>query len=182
MVRERDAQTLERIIADHIPRNTVIFSDSWPAYQGLRRLGYPHYQVNHSKYFIDIQDELASPGQAQERVCHEMELIYERGGTTQRIQPTRTHHILFWPTRRKWNVHGGRSRGVLKTILFVFCGVISTLKCFDSTLSESLCPLKKDALLFCEWMASIKPNWSSRRQQRFRFMVIDCFFFLIYPC
>ena len=28
MVRERDAQTLERIIADHIPRNTVIFSDS----------------------------------------------------------------------------------------------------------------------------------------------------------
>ena len=61
MVRERDSATLKRIITERVRQNTVIFSDSWPSYQGLNRLGFTHYQVNNSEHFIEVQDQIASP-------------------------------------------------------------------------------------------------------------------------
>ena len=53
LVKVRDRETLEGIIRKHIIDDTVIFSDSWAAYNGLRLIpGVTHYKVNHKTNFV----------------------------------------------------------------------------------------------------------------------------------
>ncbi|CAI9728290.1 Hypothetical predicted protein [Octopus vulgaris] len=49
----RDADTLVPIIRRYVRPRSIIYSDCWHAYSYLRSMGYTHYQVNHSKHFVD---------------------------------------------------------------------------------------------------------------------------------
>ena len=53
LVPRRDAATLIPIIQRVILPGTTIWSDMWPAYNGLAALGYQHDTVNHSLRFVD---------------------------------------------------------------------------------------------------------------------------------
>ena len=106
MVKERDSATLHGIIKNHIHQNTTIFSDSWPAYQGIRRLGFAHYQVNHSKHFIEIQDEVASREQVEENVRHEVERIEEMSDGAE-DSTDQTHSRVVSGNTQKMELLGG---------------------------------------------------------------------------
>jgi len=53
MVDHRDATTLVPIIHRHILPDTRIWSDKWPAYNGLNAIGYVHQTVNHIRHYVD---------------------------------------------------------------------------------------------------------------------------------
>ena len=54
MVRHKDSATLQSIIKDHVKEGTTIFTDCWPAYNGLNGVnGFKHYTVNHSENFVE---------------------------------------------------------------------------------------------------------------------------------
>lgn len=52
-VAERSAAQLLPIIQEYIRPGTTIISDEWRAYNGIYRLGYEHYRVNHTYNFVD---------------------------------------------------------------------------------------------------------------------------------
>jgi transposase-like protein len=52
-VANRSAETLVPIIQRFVHPESVIHSDRWRAYAGLRDLGYPHFTVNYSQNFVD---------------------------------------------------------------------------------------------------------------------------------
>jgi transposase-like protein len=52
-VENRSAETLVPIIQRYIRPGSIIHSDMWRSYAGLRDLGYEHYTVNHSEHFVD---------------------------------------------------------------------------------------------------------------------------------
>lgn len=56
---DRSAQTLQRIIAEHVLPGTEIWTDCWRGYMGLQNLDgvspYVHKTVNHSQHFVDPQ-------------------------------------------------------------------------------------------------------------------------------
>ena len=52
VVLQRNAETLLKIIEDHIVAGSTIKSDEWRAYHGLSTLGYNHLKVNHSISFV----------------------------------------------------------------------------------------------------------------------------------
>jgi transposase-like protein len=53
MVPNRKAETLLRVIFDHVKPHTTIVSDSWSSYNKLTHLNYRHLTVNHSVNFLD---------------------------------------------------------------------------------------------------------------------------------
>ena len=56
VVEDRKRETLEAVIKKFIKPNSVIISDSWKAYDKIEDIpgyGYVHYQVNHSKNYVD---------------------------------------------------------------------------------------------------------------------------------
>lgn len=53
VVPKRDSNTLLPIIQYHVQANSTVISDEWRAYGALRRLGYVHMTVNHSRNFIN---------------------------------------------------------------------------------------------------------------------------------
>ena len=57
-VADRTADTLLPIIADNVHDGSIIISDGWRAYGGIRNLqnNYEHRWVNHKKYFVDPTD------------------------------------------------------------------------------------------------------------------------------
>jgi len=52
-VPKRDAGTLLPIIMKRCEIGTTIISDQWKAYDKLEDLGFPHYTVDHSRFFVD---------------------------------------------------------------------------------------------------------------------------------
>lgn len=52
-VEKRDAETLLPIILQYIKPGTTIVSDMWSAYNSINSLGFQHFRVNHSLYFVD---------------------------------------------------------------------------------------------------------------------------------
>lgn len=53
LVSKRTVHTLLPIIQKICEMGTTILSDQWKAYEPLSDLGYPHYTVDHSRYFVD---------------------------------------------------------------------------------------------------------------------------------
>lgn len=53
----RDRATLVPIIKRFIKAGSIIFSDSWGAYNTLSAEGYTHHVVNHSEHFVDPTDK-----------------------------------------------------------------------------------------------------------------------------
>lgn len=49
----RDANTLRNIIYNHVEEGSIIHTDCWRGYANLVELGFEHYTVNHSNYFVD---------------------------------------------------------------------------------------------------------------------------------
>lgn len=52
-VADRKGETLERLIKKYIKPGSVIHSDCWKGYTRLKKMGYQHVTVNHTKYFKD---------------------------------------------------------------------------------------------------------------------------------
>ena len=55
MVQTRDGERLQRIIKDHTQDGTTVFTDCWPAYDGLESAETKHFKVNHKKCFVSHQ-------------------------------------------------------------------------------------------------------------------------------
>jgi transposase-like protein len=53
VVKKRDAKTLIPIIQKRCEVGTTIISDQWSAYKKLEEFGYPHYTVDHSRFFVN---------------------------------------------------------------------------------------------------------------------------------
>ena len=51
MVDDRSHVTLEAIINAHVKQGSMVFTDEWPGYNGLRRLGFRHYKICHKTHF-----------------------------------------------------------------------------------------------------------------------------------
>lgn len=53
IVPDRSKKTLEEVILRRIRPGTVILSDGWKSYNGIKNLGYGHHVINHSEHFVD---------------------------------------------------------------------------------------------------------------------------------
>ncbi|XP_063050118.1 uncharacterized protein LOC134444872 [Engraulis encrasicolus] len=54
LVRRRGRQNLIPIVVKHVRPGTTLISDEWRAYRGaLGAMGYTHFTVNHSRWFVD---------------------------------------------------------------------------------------------------------------------------------
>ncbi|MCP5119386.1 MAG: transposase, partial [bacterium] len=53
----RDRATLVPIIRKYIKPGSIIYSDSWGAYNTLDEEGYTHHIINHSQHFVDPEDQ-----------------------------------------------------------------------------------------------------------------------------
>lgn len=53
VVTKRTAGILLPIIEKVCERGTTIVSDQWPAYNKLAEIGFPHYTVDHSRFFVN---------------------------------------------------------------------------------------------------------------------------------
>lgn len=49
----RDAETLRSIIMNHVVEGSVLCTDCWRGYSNLESLGFTHFTVNHSRFFVD---------------------------------------------------------------------------------------------------------------------------------
>ena len=56
-VKKRNAVTLLPIIEKWIKKGSIIHSDCWKAYNKLIEMGYKHVTVNHSKEFVNPQND-----------------------------------------------------------------------------------------------------------------------------
>lgn len=54
-VPDRSQDTLINVIKEWILPGTIIMSDCWKAYKGLKNENFQHYTVNHSLNFVDPQ-------------------------------------------------------------------------------------------------------------------------------
>ena len=54
---DRSAATLEALIEAHVKPHSMIFTDEWPSYSGLNRLGFKHYTVCHKTEFSHFYEE-----------------------------------------------------------------------------------------------------------------------------
>lgn len=52
-VPDRSQDTLINVIKEWILPGTIIMSDCWKAYKGLKNKNFQHYTVNHSLNFVD---------------------------------------------------------------------------------------------------------------------------------
>ena len=57
-VDSRDGQTLTTIIQRHVAPGAPIFSDNWPDYFSLNRLGYKHFSVIHKERFVQRYEDV----------------------------------------------------------------------------------------------------------------------------
>uniref|UniRef100_A0A0L8H221 ISXO2-like transposase domain-containing protein n=1 Tax=Octopus bimaculoides TaxID=37653 RepID=A0A0L8H221_OCTBM len=53
LVPDQKAETLETVIIENVEASSTIFTDMWPSYNNLTRLGYTHGTVNHSFHFVN---------------------------------------------------------------------------------------------------------------------------------
>ena len=56
VIPNRTAETLEQVIKDYIQPHTIIHTDMWKGYTNIKKNGYIHKTVNHSKNFINPVD------------------------------------------------------------------------------------------------------------------------------
>lgn len=87
LVERRTRNHLLPIIRRHVRRGSTILSDEWRSYRALSSLGYTHYSVNHSRWFVDPN----------------------HGGHTQHIERA-------WLTYKSqiWRLRGNRTEQLLK--------------------------------------------------------------------
>ena len=92
MVEDRSHVTLEAIINAHVKRGSMIFSDEWPGYNGLSRLGFRHFKICHKTHL----SRLALDGQNVIRVStnHIERLWLELRKTTAHMSLDRTRETL----------------------------------------------------------------------------------------
>jgi transposase-like protein len=92
VVAKRNARTLIPIIKDRCEIGTTIISDQWNAYNKLEEVGFPHYTVDHSRFFVNPHS----------REIH-----------TQDIE-------ISW-CWAKYNIKKHRNYGSLQNLLNIFC-------------------------------------------------------------
>jgi IS1 family transposase len=55
VTKQRDAETIKRIVRRHVKRRSVIYTDCWRGYHQLRTLNVRHVKINHGINFVDQQ-------------------------------------------------------------------------------------------------------------------------------
>ena len=58
IIPDAKGDTLMPIIQDKIMLDSVVYSDSWPAYNTLDTSGFRHFRINHSKLFADKKNHI----------------------------------------------------------------------------------------------------------------------------
>ena len=100
MVRYRDRETLEPLIESRIRKGTTVFSDSWPSYHNLMNLGYKHYQVNHKKHFIEVQDEILTQSQINQNVMNQVVRMEQQSDDAEDTSDQQPENIVNVNTQR----------------------------------------------------------------------------------
>ena len=92
MVEDRSHVTLEAIINAHVKRGSMVFTDEWPGYNGLSRLGFRHFKICHKTHF----SRLVLEGRKVIRVStnHIERLWLELRKTTAHMSLARTRETL----------------------------------------------------------------------------------------
>ena len=100
MVGDRDSKTVLSIIEKRVAGGTTIFSDGWSSYSSIKGLGYSHYQVNHKKHFVEVQDETQTPQEMEINIRNELRLIEERDDFAEDTSDQRPTHLVFANTQK----------------------------------------------------------------------------------
>ena len=101
---KRDRATLIPLIQKYIKSGSVIYSDSWGAYRGLRELGYEHSSVNHSENFVDPGDK-AVHTQNIERLWRDVKEWVKRPGIRAKYLHQYLARYLFISSNQENAVH-----------------------------------------------------------------------------
>ena len=100
MVGDRDSKTVLSIIEKRVAGGTTIFSDGWSSYSNIKGLGYSHYQVNHKKHFVEVQDEIQTPEEMEVNIRNELRLIEERDDFAEDTSDQEPTHLVFANTQK----------------------------------------------------------------------------------
>ena len=108
MIKHKDATTLQQLIKDHVEKESTIFTDCWPSYNGLDKVNeYKHYNVNHSQNFVETKPLQMTPeeeAQAIQNAVREFEICED--------DPVDEDVVIEEPTTKvqtqKMNVFGGK--------------------------------------------------------------------------
>ena len=61
IIPNRSKNTLEKIIKDSVDKNSIICTDEWSGYKGLKNIYRKHCTVNHSKEFVNYKEKIVIP-------------------------------------------------------------------------------------------------------------------------
>lgn len=100
VVADRSAATLTKVILKHVSPGSIILTDEWRAYSGLRRLGYGHRTVNHSVEFVSPDGTHTQQIESQWRALRRK---FTRGGIRHDDIPAYLAEYVF---RRRWRLRG----------------------------------------------------------------------------
>jgi len=58
IVKDRSAETLEALINKKVNKESTVMTGGWKGYSGLKKLGFKHFIINHSKFFINPKNPI----------------------------------------------------------------------------------------------------------------------------
>ena len=119
MVEDLSHVTLEAIINAHVKRGSMIFSDEWPGYNGLSRLGFRHFKICHKTHF----SRFVLDGQNVIRVStnHIERLWLELRKTTAYMTLERTRETLNIESYRQLRLFNKRDKTMSADFSVTFC-------------------------------------------------------------
>ena len=104
VVDRRDAKTLLPIIQKWVSVETsYIVSNKWRAYNNLKKLHYNHETVNHSKYFINPENNLVHTQTIENRWGQMKSLMKRRGQISRVLFPQKIKEIA-WRVMNRENI------------------------------------------------------------------------------
>ena len=112
---DRSAATLERLIIDSVKPGSMIFTDEWPSYIGLKALGFEHYTAFHKTEFSHFYEV----GVRLIRACrnHIERLWLEVRRTTAHMTRERTVGVLNLETYRQLKFFEAQGYGNMVRLL-----------------------------------------------------------------
>ena len=115
MVQHKDGPTLKGLIQQHVRERTTIFTDGWPAYEGLWKINqYKHYKVNHKEHFVDVQMEVMSPEEEQRMVQEAVHCFEVDDDNAFDSDERRPEHLIVVHTKKIERVWEEVKRGLYK--------------------------------------------------------------------
>ncbi len=94
LVKRRSRPHLIPIVVKHVRPDTTIISDEWRAYRGaLANMGYKHFTVNHSQWFVDPHSGAHSQHIERAWLTYKTSVWRLRGNRTEKMLKEWTHWL-----------------------------------------------------------------------------------------